>query len=240
MGKYTSINKTGITARQILPILLFLESLLITIAIAKAINRDLSPAHYFGENRLITDVSCVQLLIAAVLSLITFCYVKFSSNPELKKSGWFWLIISLGLLFLAFDDAYEIHEYMDLWLHSVFNIQQTDLTDLIDDLIVGGYVLIFLAYVAFNWNTIQIFKSSFSFFQTGLILTAVMVVLDILSNNDYFVSLVIDDATVAKLTEQWLSVVEDSAKIFAEGMFMVGIYQCWHTARAIKNSFCDR
>ena len=236
MSKHTSIDKTiGITARQILLILLFLETLFIIIAIAKAIDRDLSPAHYFGENRLITDVSCVQLLIAAVLSLITFCYVKFSSNPELKKNGWFWLIVSFGLVFLAFDDAYEIHEYIDFWLHSVLNIQQTDLTDLADDLIVGGYALIFLAYVAFKWNTIQIFRSSFRLFQMGFILTAIMIVLDILSNNDYFISLIIDRAIAAKLTEQWLSVIEDSAKIFAEGMFIAGIYQCWHTARAIKN-----
>ena len=192
----------------------------------------MSPAHYFGEGRLITDVSCVQLLIAAVLSLITFWCVKFSSNLELKRNGWFWLIVSFGLLFLAFDDAYEIHEYIDLWLHSVFNVRQTDLTDLADDLIVGGYMLVCLAYVAFKWNTIQIFKSSFSFFKTGFILTAVMVVLDILSNNDFFVSLIIDNATIAKLTEQWLSVIEDSAKIFAEGMFIAGIYQCWHIARA--------
>ena len=239
MSKDTSINKTGITARQILPILLFLESLLIAIAIAKALNRNLSPAHYFGEDRLITDVSCVQLLIAAVLSLITFCRVKFSSNPELKKNGWFWLIVSFGLVFLAFDDAYEIHEYIDFWLHSAFKIQQTDLTDLADDLIVGGYMLIFLAYVAFKWNTIQIFRSSFGFFKIGLVLTAVMVVLDILSNNDYFISLVIDNATIAKLTEQWLSAIEDSAKIYAEGMFIAGIYQCWRTARANKNFSCD-
>ena len=169
------------------------------------------------------------------MSLITFWYVKFSSNLELRRNGWFWLIVSFGLLFLAFDDAYEIHEYIDLWLHSVFKIQQTDLTDLADDLIVGGYVLIFLAYVAFKWNTIQIFKSSFRFFQIGFILTAVMVVLDILSNNDYFVSLIIDNATIAKLTGQWLSVIEDSAKIFAEGMFLAGIYQCWQIARSLNN-----
>ena len=236
MEKYISnSNKSGIKARHILPILLFIETLLIIIAIAKALTRDLSPAHYFGENRLITDVSCIQLLIAAVLSLITFWYVKSSSNPKLKQNGWFWLIVSFGLLFLAFDDAYEIHERIDLWLHSVLNIPQTNLTDLADDFIVGGYVLIFLAYVAFKWNTIQIFKSSLSFFKIGFILTAVMVFLDILGNNDYFVTSIIDDATTAKLVDQWLGVIEDSAKIYAEGMFIAGTYQCWQTARAIKN-----
>ena len=235
MGKYTLTgSKHSIAARHIILILLFLETLLIIIAIAKGVTRDLSPAHYFGENRLITDVSCIQLLIAAVLSFITFWYVKFSSNPELKRNGWFWLIVSFGLLFLAFDDAYEIHEHIDLWLHSVFKIQQSDLTDLADDFIVGGYGLIFLAYVAYKWNTVQIFKSSFSFFQIGFILTAVMVVLDILSNNDYFVSLIINNATTAQLTEQWLGVIEDSAKIFAEGMFIAGIYQCWQIARAVN------
>lgn len=236
MKKDTSICKTKIRAKQILFITLFLNTLAVTIAIAKAVIREKSPAYYFKENGLITDVSCIQLLIAAVLSLIIFWYIKSSSNFELSRNGRFWLIVSLGLLFLALDDAYQIHENIDIGLHNLFKIQQTDITDLADDFIVGGYLLIFLVYLAFKWKTIQIFQPSFVFFQIGFILTSVMVVLDIVSNNDYFISLVISDVTLAKVIEQWLSVLEDSAKIFAEGMFIVGIYQCWQTARSINKS----
>lgn len=235
MKKPFSIGRVNITPRQVLFVLLFLESLFIAIAITKAVVRNLSPAHYFGENRLITDVSCVQLAIASMLALAIFWIVRHSHNSKLAQTSSFWLIVSLGLLFLAFDDAYEIHERLDLWLHRLLQIQQTDLTDLADDAIVGGYLLVFLGYVAKEWHTIEIFKQSFAFFQLGFMLTVIMVILDMASNNNYFISLMIDDPIRVKALEQWLGVLEDSAKIFAEGMFIVGIYQCWQTAMLLSH-----
>ena len=221
--------------RQVLIVLLFLESVIISIAIAKAAIRELSPAHYFGEGRLVTDASCVQLLIASVLAGLTFWTVKRAHS--LSKNSGFWLLVSLGLLFLAFDDAYEIHEHLDLWLHDLLQIQQTDLTDLADDLIVGAYLLIFLGYVAKKWRSLQVFQRSFIFFKTGFALTLVMVVLDLVGNNDYFISLVINNPASIKVIEQWLGAFEDSLKIIAEGMFIVGIYHCWQIARSLSYPF---
>ena len=230
------------TPRQLLIVLLFIESVVISIAIAKATMRELSPAHYFGEGRLVTDASCVQLLIASVLAGLTFWTVK-RADSRLSKNGGFWLLVSLGLLFLAFDDAYEIHEHIDLWLHDLLQIQQTDLTDLLDDLIVGGYLLIFLGYVAKKWRSLQIFQRSFIFFKIGFALTLVMVILDLVGNNDYFISLVINNPARIKVIEQWLGAVEDSSKIIAEGLFIVGIYYCWQIARSfsypLKSSLDD-
>ena len=136
---------------------------------------------------------------------------------------------------MAFDDAYEIHEHLDLWLHRVLQIQQTDLTDLADDLIVGGYLLVFLIYVALKWRSLQIFRRSFTFFKIGFGLTALMVILDMAGNNDYFILSIVEDLTRARLLEQWLGVVEDSVKIIAEGMFIVGIYQCWQIAKSLSS-----
>ena len=228
MKRANSIRQM-IAPRQLLAVLLFIESLIVAIAIAKALSRELSPAHYFGENRLATDASCIQLIIASVLAGITFWTIK---RAELKfKHAGFWLLVSLGLLFLAVDDAYEIHERLDLWLHVQLQIEQTDFTDLADDLIVGGYLLIFLGYVARQWRSLQVFRRSFIWFKIGLALALVMVILDLVGNNDYFISLVIEKPSRIEAIEQWLGAVEDSFKLFAEGMFIVGIYHCWQIAR---------
>ena len=50
--KKVKASQINIAPRQVLFVLLFLESVVIAIALAKAIARDLSPAHYFGENGL--------------------------------------------------------------------------------------------------------------------------------------------------------------------------------------------
>lgn len=113
MTKTFPAGQINIAPRQVLFVLLFLESVVIAIAIGKAITRDLLPAHYFGENGLVTDASCIQLAIASMLALATFWSVKHSHNSRLTKNGWFWLVVSCGLVFLAFDDAYEIHEHLD-------------------------------------------------------------------------------------------------------------------------------
>ena len=227
-------QKANFAPRQLLIVLLFIESVIISIALTKAAIKGLSPAHYFGEGRLVTDVSCIQLLIASALAGVTFQTVK-NANAKLSVNSGFWLLTCLGLFFLAFDDAYEIHEHLDLWLHDVLQIRQTDLTDLIDDSIVGGYLLIFLGYVAKKWRSLQVFRCSFVFFKIGSILTAVMIILDLLGNNDYFISLAIDNPVRIKAVEQWLGAIEDSIKIIAEGLFIVGIYHCWQIARFFKS-----
>lgn len=223
------------TTKQVLFKTLFLESLIVIMAIAGAIAFNKTPDTHFKDEGFITVVSCVQLLIAAVLSWKIFQLARYSQQVKLYQNRGFWLIISLGLIFLAFDDAIGIHEQIDFWLHDLFRIQETDITDLADDLIVGGYLILFLIYVAFKWQTIQLFKRSFGLFQLGFVLTLVMVVLDMASNTDYFTSLIIDDVAQALILKLWLRALEDSVKIFAEGMFIVAIYQCWQIAKLMTN-----
>jgi len=221
--------------QQVLYKTLFLESLTVTLAIFGAVAWGHSPELHFREEGFITYVSCLQLLIATVISGKIFRIVSHSGNIKLAKNKTFWLVVSVGLLFLAFDDAFEIHEQIDIWLHNLFNLQETVITDLADDIIVGGYLLLFLAYVFTQWQTINLFQRSFTFFKIGLALAIIMVLLDMASNNYYFTSLIIDDATQAKALKQWLGAFEDSAKIFAEGMFIVGLYQCRKIARTINS-----
>lgn len=238
MNKRAPRYKPRYTVKKILFIVLFCESLAIVAAITGAIALDLSPKTYFGEvNRggLITWLSFIQLLIAAVLSRNIFKIVKSVPQLKINKSSVFWLTICLGLFFLALDDLLGIHEQMDYWIHQLFQLKETEVSDLIDDVIVGGYLIFFLIYVAFKWQIIKVFRRSFIFFKLGFILSAAMVILDVATNNRLFISMIIDDGAIASSIQQWLEVIEDSAKIFAEGMFIVGIYQCWQIAKTVTS-----
>ena len=224
------------TIKQILCVVLFLDSLTVTLALSLAIANELPPETFFGEigqSGYMTYFSFLQLSIAAVLSMKIYRRVRFS--PQLNKTSSFWLIASIGLFFLALDDIIGIHEQVDLWLHDLFELRETELSDLIDDLIIIGYLAIFLVYVVFKWQTLQLFKGAFIFFWLGFILALVMAVLDLLSNNTLFVSKIIEDRELILATRQWLGVIEDSAKIFAEGIFIVGIYKCWQLVKTASS-----
>ncbi|MGL4883172.1 MAG: hypothetical protein ACRC8K_19250, partial [Waterburya sp.] len=58
-------------------------------------------------------------------------------------------------------------------------------------------------------------------------MTIVMIIFDLITNNDYFTSLFIKDPDQGRVIRQVLGVLEDILKIFAEGIFIVGIYKCW-------------
>ena len=220
------------TIKQILSIILFLDSLAVTLAIARAVILDISPATYFGEigrDGYITYISFLQLSIAAIFAFRIFRVAKLS--PKLNQSGFFWLVVGIGLFFLALDDVVGIHEQLDYWLHDLFDLEETEITDMADDLIVGGYLAIGLIFVVSQWQAIKIFNQAFIFFRLGFVLASVMVLLDIVTSNMFFVSTITDNFTLQLAIKRWLSAIEDSTKIFAEGILIVGTYKCWQIAR---------
>ncbi|MGD1921526.1 MAG: hypothetical protein ACFCAD_23115 [Pleurocapsa sp.] len=217
--------------KQVLYKILFIDSLLVAFAISGAIALGEPVDLHFREEGFLTYVSCLQLLIATAIAGKIFNIARKSQNHQVNKNKIFWLVISLGLLFLVLDEALEIHEEIDFLLHDIFNITQTNLTDLLDDLIVGMYILLFIIYIFSQWKTIQLFKRSFTFFVAGFIFTGIMVILDIASHNSYIASLLTSNPIQEQFFKQWLGALEDAAKIYAEGMFIVGVYKCRQIAR---------
>ncbi len=96
----------------------------------------------------------------------------------------------------------------------------------------GRYMLIFLVYAAKTWQTIKLFQRSFIYFQIGLILTVVIIVFNAASNNTLFVSMLTNEPEQQIRLQIWFGTFEDSVKIFAEGLFLVGIDQCWRIAKS--------
>ena len=223
------------SVKQILFIVLFIQTSAITLAIWGAIATGHSPKAYFEEGGYMTILSCLQLLFGAYLAKKIFSVAKNSVNPSLFKNHRFWRIVSIGLVLLAFDDALSIHEYIDKFIHILLNFEETYISDLLDDVIVGGYLLLFLVYVASQWKAIQIFQRSFIYFQIGFILTVVMIIFDAASNNELFVSMLTDNGDRQVFLQIWFGTFEDSIKIYAEGLFLVGIYKCWRIAKSVNS-----
>lgn len=230
-----SSQPVGISSKQLLRIILFVETLAVVIALAKAMIKGRSNFHYFGENTFITYFSCFQLLVVAVLALMIFRLQKQSQDSQLLKNAAFWLIVALGAFFLSLDDAFSFHEQLDMWLHKVLNIEETDITDMADDVLVGIYMIIALIYVASQWQALQIFRSSFRYFKIGFVVGAIMVVFDMLSNNNLFVSMVTSDSDIQRQMIMWMGIVEETAKLVAEGFFVTGVYQCWRKVRFLDS-----
>lgn len=230
----------GISSQKILSVVLFLDALTVTSAIALAVQREKSLFHYFAENTFVTYFSCFQLLIVAVLGWSIYRLGKRSPNRELVKNALFWLIVSLGVFYLALDDALSIHESLDRSIHGWLGIEETQISDLADDIIVGIYLILALAYVASQWKILQIFRSSFVYFRWGFVLGAIMVGFDILSNNNLFVSQVTDDPDLMDKAINYMGVVEETAKLVAEGLFLTGVYKCWRRARLLNSQHYSR
>lgn len=235
MKLYFSSFLANKSVNQILLIVLFCESLALALAISGAIAAGHSSKAYFEEGGYMTILSCLQLLAGAFVAKKVFVIVKSSSNPVLNKSSVFWRIVYLGLSFLTFDDAFQIHEYMDKFIHLLMKVfwglEETKISDLADDFIVGAYLLLFLIYVAKEWQTIKTFRDSFVYFKVGFVLTLMMIFFDAISNNNFFVSMVTDNVEQTKSWLIWFGTLEDSIKIYAGGLFLVGIYKCWRIAK---------
>ena len=225
------------TPSQILFIVVFLESLAIVLAIRGAISAGYSPKAFFEEGGYMTILSCLQLLGSAFVARKTFLLARLSPHFMLNEQSSLWRTVSWGLFFLTVDDALQVHEHIDKLLHFLLriwlNFEETPISDLADDAIVGGYLLFFAFYVVRKWRLIKIFRRSWLYFQLGFILTMVMVIFDAASNNLIFISMLTDNSQQQFNWQIWFGTFEDSVKIYAEGLFFVGIYKCWRIAKGI-------
>ena len=166
--------------------------------------------------------------------------VVFSIYRELRRQSvhstfdraHVWLLIGLGFTFLALDELFSFHEKADGLIHFVLGIEETPVTDLIDDALVGLYVLAAAVYLLKHWASLREFWKTWPLFVTGFVLASIMIVLDLLSNNNLFVSQVTTDLDTQEVLRKGMGTVEECAKILAEGFFLTGVLAC----RRIANS----
>ncbi|MBM9514917.1 hypothetical protein [Desulfogranum marinum] len=178
----------------------------------------------FTEDGFITKLSVFQLLVIGWLSYNIFRTQRIQRRSSLwRDSSFVWLIIALGFLFLAVDELFLVHENIDNFIHDVFNMEETALTDRIDDFLVGLYGLAGIGVLFVFRDELKAYRETFVFFVIGFVLFFVMIPLDMLINRNDILPLIFEQEH-ASILSIWVAFIEDSLKVFAEVFFVVGFF----------------
>ena len=94
-----------------------------------------------------TLISGSQLLFIGLISWNIQIKRMKEVGEEKRNSRYIWFIIGMGFVFLALDEAFELHEEIDFLIHNRFGIEETGLSDRIDDLVVMTYFIIGMVFL---------------------------------------------------------------------------------------------
>lgn len=200
------------------------EIIFIAIAVSRAIILDRDPMRYFDDGGFITWFSFLQLLIIAGLSAKIYALRRKQSQENQTQ---LWKIIAGGFLFLALDEVTQIHEKTDNLIHWLFQIQENNLTDRIDDLIVFLYGLLALALFYYFRAELRQYRHAIPWFVASFALMFLMSGVDTwLQDQQLFAPWIADPDRLIRVHNWWRS-GEEMIKIFSEGAFIASFYDCW-------------
>ena len=177
----------------------------------------------FEEGGFLTYVSATQLLILFRIAYLIARQREKAITFESGRNNHVWTIISFGFFFLAADELFEIHEQLDLFIHDVFDLEVTGLSDRLDDAIVAIYGLIGIVFLLKNRDEISFCIKNRSPFIWGFVLFGIMVLLDVLTNRLDILLHLLDRNSALELVTV-LFYTEDSLKLMAEVCFIEGFY----------------
>jgi hypothetical protein len=218
---------------------LLIDSIALAVAVGRAMYLERPITRYFHENGYITQLSIIQLLIAAAIASIVF---KLSIG-EFKLNGWrssciLWFIIAIGFLFLAVDEAFELHEdVLQTAIFTAFNLKRNFITVRINDFIVLLYGLTGIGLIYLYLPTLQQNKNRqmLRHLIIGFALLLGMVILDMLGNRKEipFLSHWFPTFTNVSLRHS-LHVTEEVFKLFSEAFFIGGFYAAMQQALSAR------
>jgi len=220
-----------ITPRKTAVIVIIFEAAMALTAISAGMAAG-NPAKYFGEFTFITWFSFFQLLFLSMLSH-KISTVRSSSEKHngLRSAGVFWNFAFFGFFFLALDELVMIHEVGDILIHTVFNIEETGLTDRLDDLFLCSYGIIGLIVLYLFIGELKKYRAAAPFVVIGFILFFFMVATDTATNRDDVLTLLFADPHRVSIIKTWSYVVEDYLKILGEGFFIAALFVVLQQAR---------
>lgn len=211
----------------------FLLALNLAVAAIAIVLFMTTKVNHFGEGRFVTIHSDLQLLLVSVLAIM----VDRNTKKQDKLPG-FWKIMAVGFFLLACDEQFKLHEKTDTFIHGVFGLQETGMTDRIDDLLIGLAGLIGLGVLFLYRDVVLKYRPAWIYFITAFVLMFGMVGLDAFTNRNDILSRFLEPGLARKLFET-LALLEDALKIFAEAFFILGFYNILLLAKSIKKLEAD-
>jgi hypothetical protein len=221
---------------KILGLIILFDLIAVTIALLMGE----TPGQYFDEGQPMTWLSVAHLLAVYRISWNIFLY-KTEGNfvwmdrksPQFILKGWksqnfLWFCIALGFFYLSLDELLLIHENIDTFIHWIFGMKETLLTDRIDDIVVGLYGLGGLAVLFYFREELKKYRKVLPLLTFGFFIFCLSVVLDIITNQE---DILVGDLGMSEKLYFWLSGMEDAIKIIAEGVFVAVFYRCFEITK---------
>jgi hypothetical protein len=197
-----------------------------------------NPSRYFGEGRFTTAISCLQLLAVAV-----FCALIFLQRNRVMRGRpgrlavLVWAAIAAGFVFLTLDEALQFHEKLDKWILRTLSLENNQITDRLDDALIGFYGLCGLIVMWACRSEMLRFRSvMFKPLVLGFIALVLSVLGDTISNGDELLLAMTGDLALAKKLNGWFSVVDGAFTLIAEGFFVAAFFAGWKQARTLASS----
>lgn len=132
----------------------------------------------YGEKSVVTDVSTLQLALCSMVGSIIAIAIFFQKNPLNFSAASVWVVLAFGCAFLAMDDAFMYHERLDKLIHSLFGWEETKLSDRIDDILVGLYGLLGMAFILLNRSCFTFSSRFINYAKSAFLLSILMVFCD--------------------------------------------------------------
>ena len=161
-------------------------------------------------------------MLSSLVALLNGGWVCRQQKTWISADLIFWLLLTLGFSFLAFDEFYMVHESMDQQLHHLLALNETPWTDRLDDVLVGLYVAAAVLVVWLAGRIRSFFGKAKRMFSIGLSLAMIMVFLDVITNGPELMSWVFG-AGLGEWLRTWLSVLEDALKLLSVFVFLNGL-----------------
>lgn len=169
-------------------------------------------------------------VVSAILLLITSVICRRILDLRRPKGAWMflgpwriWAFVSLGFVFLAFDEILSIHEKLDELIHAVGGFNETALSDRIDDLIILVYGMIGLVLLYAHRSEFRRLTDLYKYLIAGFVLLFLMVAVDALNNRTEYMDLLnIESPAMRALAAEITKDAEEVFKIASEAVFLFG------------------
>ncbi|EDX87327.1 hypothetical protein S7335_5035 [Synechococcus sp. PCC 7335] len=184
----------------------------------------------FKDGGFINIFSGIQLFVVAFYARRVFKIGSVGFRRPWRSPAAIWGIISAGFAFLALDELATIHEGIDKLIHIVFNLQETGLSDRIDDLIVGLYGVAAIALLVIYRQELKRYRFVFPYVLGGFVLLFCMIGIDTLTNRDDIL-LTFLSATQSDSLLSWIFILEETCKLVSEVFFVTAAKYCEQIGR---------
>ena len=214
--------------------LVSIDLLTLTLALGMGSVLHGDPSAYTGEGEPVTWLSFAHLLASGGLAGVVF-RLRTHGRPPLcgwRDSRWLWPILAFGFLFLVVDEVARLHESFDRSIHRTLGMQETALSDRLDDAIVLGYGVLGVAVLYVYRTELAAYREVLPLVTCGVTLFVFMQGLDTVGNRaDVFRAVGVPDEGIAIL-RSWLGGIEEALKICAEATLLGSVYTCTFIAAA--------